>query len=179
MPGIEFRDVARLLGCKEFAEAEGLKLRGGRAVCVFHAGADGYNLAFYPDGKCHCHKCGRTADVVQLAAAVWSCNQREAASELNRRYRLGLDGKRLTAAEVDKLHHRQRQRDVRQAEAEAALHEAQAEARAAWAAVNACNPEAEGYDELLRQAKNADTWLHFKTVELSLIGGGEVTSNGV
>lgn len=112
---IEFSAVARRLACKEFAEAEGLKMRGGRAVCPFHAGADGYNLAFYPDGRAHCHRCGRTADVVQLASAVWGMNQRDTAVELNRRFKLGLTGETVTQAEQDRREQaRQEARDLRE-----------------------------------------------------------------
>lgn len=120
VPGIEFRDLARLLSCREFAEAEGMRMRGGRTVCPFHAGATGFNLAFYGDGRAHCHKCGRTADVVQLAAAVWNTDQRSAAAELNQRFKLGLAGERLTAADVTRrAADRQRERDLQQAEREA------------------------------------------------------------
>lgn len=168
---IEFADVARLLSCREFAAAEGMKMRGGRAVCPFHAGADGYNLAFYErDGRCHCFKCGATADVVQLAAAVWSCSQVEAAGELNRRYNLRLDGRTPTAAEVEAWQRKRRQHDDKQQAAEAAVEAAEAEARAARAAVTMATSTADR-DELQRRARNADTWLNFKRVELSIARG--------
>lgn len=132
MAGIEFQVVARLLSCREFAEAEGLRMRGGRTVCPFHAGADGYNLAFYGDGRCHCHRCGRTADVVQLAAATWHVGQREAAAELNARFKLGLAGETMTQAERDRRD--QARRD------EKARREAEREAEAReWA--SACEAE--------------------------------------
>lgn len=167
---IEFADVARLLSCREFAEGEGMKMRGGRAVCPFHAGADGYNLAFYErDGRCHCFKCGTTADVVKLASSVWSCSQVEAADELNRRYDLRLD-KAPTAAEADAWQRKRRQRDDKQQAAEAAVEAAEAEARAAWAAVNTSTSTADR-DELQRRAKNAADWLAFKRMELRLANG--------
>lgn len=95
---IEFKDVARALSCREFAEAEMEVNRAGRARCPFHGGTHG-NLAFYDDGRCHCFKCGRTADVVQLAASVWHMEQREAAEELNSRFGLGLSSETVTPAE--------------------------------------------------------------------------------
>lgn len=95
---IEFRDVARALTCREFAEAEMEVNRAGRARCPFHGGTHG-NLAFYDDGRCHCFKCGRTADVVQLAASVWHMEQRETAEELNSRFGLGLSSETVTSAE--------------------------------------------------------------------------------
>lgn len=121
MAGIEFRDVARLLTCKEFAEAEGMKLRGGRAVCPFHSGAHNYNLAFVNDGRrVYCHKCGRSGDVVTLAAAVWHCSQRDAAVELNTRFNLGLTGETLTPAERERREQaRQEARELREAVREA------------------------------------------------------------
>lgn len=123
MAGIEFKELARLLTCRQFAEAEGMKLVGGRAVCPFHAGADGHNLAFYGDGRCHCHRCGRTADVVQLAAAVWRVPQTEAAVELNERFHLGLKAEGLTVSELERRERARRdardlQQRVKQAEAQ-------------------------------------------------------------
>lgn len=170
MAGIEFKAVAAALSCREFAEGEGMKMRGGRAVCPFHAGADGYNLAFYErDGRCHCFKCGATADTVQLAAAVWRCSQVDAADELNRRYNLRLD-KAPTAAAADAWQRKRRQRDNKQQAAEAAVEAAEAEARAAWAAVTSATA-GDDLDELQRRARNADAWLNFKRVELSIARG--------
>ena len=122
--GIEFKDVARLLTCEQFAEAEGMKMRGRRTVCPFHAGADGYNLAFNSDGTCHCFRCNVTRDVVALAAAVWRMNQRDAAVELNQRFNLGLTGERLTAADLARRDaERRRQRALRDAEKQAETRE--------------------------------------------------------
>lgn len=125
MAGIEFSEVARLLTCREFAEAEGMKMRGGRAVCPFHAGAHNYNLGFLNDGRrVYCHKCGHSADVVGLAAAVWRMSQHDAAVELNERFNLGLTGERLTADEVARRDaERRRVRDLREAEHKAEARE--------------------------------------------------------
>jgi len=113
MGGIEFKDVARLVSCREFAEAEGMKIHNGRCVCPFHPGADGYNLAFFKsDGRAHCYKCNKTADVVQLAAAVWAIPQVEAAAELNERFKLGLSAETMTTAERDRRE--QARRDARE-----------------------------------------------------------------
>lgn len=115
MAGIEFADVARLLDCRTFAEAEGMKMRGGRAVCPFHAGADGYNMAFKPSGRCYCYRCHKTADVVQLAAAVWSVPQIEAAAELNERFKLGLSAETMTPSERDRREQARREaRELRE-----------------------------------------------------------------
>ena len=116
MPGIEFSDVARALSCETFATHE-MKVERRRAICPFHAGANHYNLAFYRDGKCHCYKCGRTADVVQLAAAVWHVSQLEAARLLNEQFRLGLiESDAPTAAALER---RQREREERDRQREA------------------------------------------------------------
>ena len=50
---IEFKDVARALSCREFAEAEMEVNRAGRARCPFHGGHN-FNFAFYEDGRGHC-----------------------------------------------------------------------------------------------------------------------------
>ena len=120
MAGIEFKDVARRLSCREFAEAEGLPMKSGRLQCPLHGGRN-YNMAFCNDGwRVYCHKCGRSGDVVTLAAAVWRLNQRDAAVALNQRFRLGLDADAVDGAELER----------RRAEREAAR-QAEAEARAA------------------------------------------------
>jgi len=98
---IEFKDVARALSCREFAEMEMEVNRAGRARCPFHGGHN-FNFAFYEDGRGHCFKCGRTADVVQLASAVWHMEQREAAEELNSMFRLGLTSETVTPAERER-----------------------------------------------------------------------------
>lgn len=120
---IEFKDVARALSCREFAEMEMEVNRAGRARCPFHGGTHG-NLAFYDDGRCHCFKCGRTADVVQLAASVWHMEQREAAEELNSRFHLGLSSETVSPSERKRRDQaRQEARElremVRRSEAEA------------------------------------------------------------
>lgn len=110
MPGIEFSDVAAALSCETFARRE-LRMRGNRARCPFHGG-EHFNLAFFPDGRCHCFKCNKTADVVQLAAVVWNTNQLDAARLLNDEYNLGLTGSTPTDEQ-----RRQRQREREQREA--------------------------------------------------------------
>lgn len=117
MASVEFRDVAQLLTCRQFAEAEGLRMQGGRLQCPFHGGRH-FNLAIWNDGRrVYCHKCHRGGDVVALAAAVWHMSQRDAAIELNARFKLGLNGERLTATELER---RRRDREAaRQDEAEA------------------------------------------------------------
>lgn len=101
MPGIEFAEVARRLSCREFADAEGLELRGGRTRCPFHDGARRFNLAIYDDAV-FCHVCHRRADVVGFAAAVWNTSQYNAAVELNSKYQLGLAGETVTPEERDR-----------------------------------------------------------------------------
>lgn len=111
---IEFKDVAGALSCREFAEAEMEVNRAGRARCPFHGGHN-FNVAFYSDGRCHCFKCGRSADVVQLASAVWNMEQREAAEELNTRFRLGLASETVTPAERERREQaRQEARELRE-----------------------------------------------------------------
>lgn len=148
MPGIEFADVARALSCEEFARHE-MHVKHRRAVCPFHANAEHYNLAFYPDGRCHCFACGRTADVVQLAAAVWHVSQLDAARLLNDSYNLGLTGSVPTDEQ-------RRQRD-REREARAAAEQA---ARDEWGAAADELREAEqaaaGFT--LADADNPATW---------------------
>lgn len=136
MPGgIEFSDVARLLTCEQFARRE-LAMRGNRAKCPFHHGAN-FNLAFFPDGRCHCFKCNRTADSVQLASATWNMNQLDAARLLNDEFSLGL------AAEMPS----DEQREQRRREADRRDRERD-EARKAWA--TACDEEREAAVQLER-----------------------------
>lgn len=156
MAGIEFADVARLLDCKTFAEAEGLRMRGGRAVCPFHAGADGYNLAFKPSGRCHCYRCHKTADVVQLASAVWHTNQRDAAQELNARFKLGLTGESMTPAERDRREQarkeaRDLQQRIKQAEAQewSAACDAERAAQAAIERFTEADADTPAFDQAL------------------------------
>ena len=164
----EFADVARLLDCKTFAEAEGMKLRGGRAVCPFHAGADGYNLAFYQrDGRCHCHKCGKTADVVGLAAAVWNVDMVTAARDLNERFRLGLTETMPTAERKVLISAREQARQ----DARDILMDACAEIMDALDAVNKCPPDTPQWWEALRQAKAAGEWWRFKFFEYRDMNG--------
>ena len=122
MAGIEFRDGARLVSCRDFAEAEGLTIRNNRIACPFHGGKN-YNFALFDDGRGHCFVCGRDADSVRLAAAVWRTNQRDAAVELNERFRLGLQAETMTQAERDRREQarneaRELQKRVKQAEAQ-------------------------------------------------------------
>ena len=166
---IEFKKLARVLSCREFAEAEMELGKNGRARCPFHGGHN-YNLAFYDrDGKCHCHKCGRTADVVQLASAVWAIPQIEAADELNRMFSLGLDHQTATPEDRQRWQRRVDQRDAQRQAAEDAVTEAEAEAERARAAAEAAGPDSPEHDELHRQAKNAADWLAFKKLELSML----------
>lgn len=124
MPGgIEFRDLARLLSCREFAEAEGLPVRNNRLVCPFHGG-ENFNLQILRDGKVRCYTCGAHGDVVDLAAAVWRINKRDAAVELNERFKLGLSGESLTQTERDRREQARREARelkemIKQAEAQA------------------------------------------------------------
>lgn len=121
---IEFRDVAAALSCRQFAEAEELRIQGGRLQCPFHGGHN-FNLAFVNDGRrVYCHKCGRSGDVVSFAAAVWHCSQRDAAVELNERFHLGLTGETLTPAERERREQaRQEARELRERERLAAAAE--------------------------------------------------------
>ena len=160
---IEFKAVAAALSCREFAEAEMEIGKNGRAKCPFHGGHN-FNLAFYDrDGKCHCHKCGRTADVVQLASAVWAIPQIEAADELNRMFHLGLDHQ-TTPEDRQRWQRRVDQRDAERAEREAAVAEAEEKLAAARAAAEADSENAEAQ----RQVRNAETWLSFKRMEMAL-----------
>ncbi len=110
MPGLEFADVARLVSAEQFARRE-MRLVRGRAQCPFHGG-EHFNLAFYRDGRCHCFQCNKTADVVQLAAAVWHTSQVEAAQLLNEDFNLGLTGSVPTN---EQRQQRQRDREARAA----------------------------------------------------------------
>lgn len=118
MPWIQFSDVAQALSCADFARHE-MRMQGKRAQCPFHGG-EHFNLQFFGDGRAYCHVCHRSANVVQLAAAVWRTNLHDAAVELNQRFRLGLETDAVDGAELDR----------RRAEREAAR-QAEAEARAA------------------------------------------------
>lgn len=115
MPGLEFADVARLVSAEQFAQRE-MKLVRGRAQCPFHGG-EHFNLQFFKDGRCFCHVCHKSADSVQLAAAVWHTSQVEAAQLLNDDFNLGLTGSTPT--------NEQRQQRQRDREARAAAEQAQ------------------------------------------------------
>lgn len=176
MPGIEFKDVARLLTCRSFAEAEGMKLRGGRAVCPFHSGADGFNLAFMADGHCHCHRCGRTADVVQLAAAVWRLPQREAAAELNQRFHLGLEAEAVNAAELERRRRdreRERAAQVRRRRAEAvewsAACDAERDARRALERFTEAEADTPAFNAALKRL--ADAQMRCELLQAERVGG--------
>ena len=116
MAAIEFSDVAAALSCEQFARQE-LEMRGRRAKCPWCPNPEHYNLAFLPDGKAYCHKCHKGGDVVTLAAAVWHMSQREAAAELNTRFKLGLGAETVTAADLERRRAaRQADRERREAE---------------------------------------------------------------
>lgn len=124
MPAIEFKDVARAVTCEDLARAEGLAVRNGRIACPLHGG---HNFNFKlggTSGRGYCFKCGRYADSVSLAAALWHVSQREAAEELNVRFNLGLAPATVTAAERERREAaRQRERDLRQREHEQDMRE--------------------------------------------------------
>lgn len=170
MAGIEFKAVAAALSCRKFAASE-MELRGGRGKCPFHGG-EHYNLQFFDDGRCYCHVCHKAADTVQLSAAVWGCSQMEAADALNKRFNLHLDGKAPTAAETDAWRRKRLTREDKHQAAVEAVEAAEAAARAAWAAVEkSTSTSGTDYDELQRQARNADVWLSFKRMELRILNG--------
>lgn len=124
VPAIEFRDVARAVTCEDLARAEGLEIRHGRIQCPLHGG---HNFNFKlggTTGRGYCFKCGRYADSVSLAAALWHVSQREAAEELNMRFNLGLAPATVTAAERERRDAtRQRERDLRERERKKAVQE--------------------------------------------------------
>ena len=158
MASIEFKDVARLLSCRQFAEAEGLRIQGGRLQCPFHGGHH-YNLAFCNDGqRVYCHKCGRSGDVVGLAAAVWHTSQRDAAVELNERFKLGLTGETLTPAERDRREQareeaRDLQRRIKQTEAQewSAACDAEKAAQAAIERFTEADADTPAFDQALKR----------------------------
>ena len=119
MPDIEFKDVARAVTCEDLARAEGLEIRHGRIQCPLHGG---HNFNFKlggTTGRGYCFKCGRYADSVSLAAALWHVSQREAAEELNVRFNLGLAPATVTAAERERREAARRsERDLQQREHE-------------------------------------------------------------
>jgi hypothetical protein len=116
MPGIEFAEVARLVSCKDVANIAGLVIRHNRIQCPFHGGKD-FNFALYPDGRGFCFVCGKNADSVSMAAAVWHIPQTQAADELNQRFRLGLTGETMTQDELERRERaRQAARDHQQRE---------------------------------------------------------------
>lgn len=161
MAGIEFKDVSRLLSCREFAEAEGLPIRGGRTRCPLHGGRN-FNFALLDDGRAYCHVCHRAADVVQLAAAVWHMSQRDAAVELNERFHLGLAGESLTDAERERRRRdRERARDLqilkRRAEAAewSAACDAERAARAALERFTEADAETPAFDLALKRLADA------------------------
>lgn len=165
MAGIDFDAVKAAITCEDFARAEGLRLKARRAVCPFHPGADGHNLAFKPSGCCYCYVCHKTADVIQLAAAVWGTNQLEAAMLLNERFKLGLNDGSMTAEDVArKRRERQRQREIQEQTRKAKAAEMGAAAddlREAEAAMLRFSPDDDGpaYRQALSRLGQAkDRW---------------------
>lgn len=127
MPGVEFAEIAARLDCATFAARE-MNVVRGRAQCPFHGG-EHFNLQFFKrDGRCHCHVCHRTADVVQLAAAVWHVSQLDAARMLDDEFNLCVGAGVSTDEQRQR---RQREREQREAK--------QLAAREAWA--RACEEE--------------------------------------
>ena len=164
---ISFRELSELVTAREFAETA-LEMRNGRIRCPFHNGHD-FNMAFMKDGRAHCFVCGRTADAVQLAAAVWNVGQVEAAAKLNDDFNLGLDRKTATDADKERWRQERQRRNNKYQAAEDAVADAQEEARLAWEAVKAAGPDSAEYAELRHQAENADVWRSFKEMELQLM----------
>lgn len=162
MAGIEFRDVAALLTCREFAIASGMRIQGGRLQCPFHGGHN-FNCALVNDGRrVYCHKCGRSGDVVTLAAAVWHTDQRSAAEELNERFKLGLSGQTVTPAERERRE--QERREAREQAEQAKRSEVQEwskacdDERAAEAALRrftAADADKPEFDQALRRLGQA------------------------
>lgn len=148
MAGVEFAEIAARLDCATFAARE-MRVVRGRAQCPFHGG-EHFNLQFFKrDGRCHCHVCHRTADVVQLAAAVWHVSQLDAARMLDDDFNLGVGAGMPTDEQRQR---RQREREQREAAEQAA--------RAEWGAAADELREAEqaaaGFT--LADADNPATW---------------------
>lgn len=158
--GIEFKDVARLLSCEQFAQRE-MRLRGKRAQCPFHHG-EHYNVTFNRDGTCHCFVCGRTADVVQLAAAVWHTSQMDAARMLNDDFNLGLTAEMPTDEQRQRRQRERARREAEQREQREAWTRAcddEREARAKLARFTAADADKPEFDQALRQMAAAQTAL--------------------
>lgn len=148
MAGIDFQAIKASISCEDFAR-EWLETRGKRAKCPFHGG-EHYNLAFNRDGGCYCFVCHQAGDVVQLAAAVWGCDQLTAARQLAGE--LGLDTGDAGGNWREQRERRQRERQEREQERQAAAR--------AWAA--ACDQlrqlEQAAARFTVADAERAETW---------------------
>lgn len=172
---IEFKDVARLLSCKEFAQGAGLRIQHKRAQCPFHSGVH-FNLQFFDDGRCYCHVCHQTADVVQLAAAVWHMPQMDAAVELNTRFHLGLTGETVTPAERERREQARREAQemralIKQTEAQewARACEAEQAARQALERFTIADADTPEFSQALRRLCAAQE--HCNVLEAARRGG--------
>lgn len=174
MAGIDFKSVARLVSCRDVCEFEGLAIRHNRIACPFHGGK-GYNFALYDDGRGHCFVCGRDADSVGLAAAVWRMNQRDAAVELNARFNLGLTGETLTPTERERREQARReardlQERVKRAEAQewSAACDAERAAQAAIERFTAADADKPEFNQALQRLCTAQ--LHCEMLQAARAG---------
>ena len=115
--GVDFSAIKAAMTCAEFAAREGLPMRGKRAKCPWNHAESRHNLQFMRDGNCYCHACGRGGDVLQLAAAVWTCDTLSAARMLAGELGIAADGGgnwREQRAQRERERERKAQRDAEQ-----------------------------------------------------------------
>ena len=85
-----FESVKERVTAREAAEMYGMRFRGKRARCPWHA--DNHpDLAFYDNGTCYCHACHAGGDAVSLTAQIFGLSMTDAARKLNDDFHLGIE----------------------------------------------------------------------------------------
>ena len=92
-----FQNIKYAVSCREAAERYGLTVRrGGMACCPFHDDRTP-SMKLYPD-HFHCFGCGRTGDVIDLAARLTGLSALDAARRLAADF--GIDTDRPPTKEI-------------------------------------------------------------------------------
>lgn len=106
-----FESVKERVTAREAAEMYGMRFRGKRARCPWHA--DNHpDLAFYDNGTCFCHACHAGGDAVSLTAQIFGLTMIDAARKINADFGLGLDvEKPLSPTERKRIEQRRLNRE--------------------------------------------------------------------
>lgn len=165
MAGIDFKAISSALSCEDFARSE-MQMRGKRINCPIHHG-DSYSMALLPNGRAHCHQCGRTVDTVQLAAAVWGMGQLQAARQLNTMFHLGIADSMPTEERRTALSAKEQERQT----ARNNLTEAMQALRDAIDDAEQQPADSAAWRDAMRRVKAEGEWWRLKYLELLALEG--------